>query len=403
MVDRVVTVPDNMELPAVVKVPASRLTGTIDAARLPGSTGASPVLDPFSTLPPSPTAWQQYTYRVDSSTTYPGSIEWASGAPVITGWGVILLFWNGSAWSGEWAEMSASAPVADLTPPTAGTLAASGVSGGEFTLTVTGASDAGIGLHAQPYAFRIDGGTWSAWQSSPSRFITGQSPATAYACQHKVRDAAGNEATGTAIDVVTATAPAGPIAFTWQGLATTPSGNATTPATATAVSIGTASSTRTVVAAVALQGGSNWAAATGVTIGGVTAVKDVETMTTSGGTGLWRAIVPTGTTADIVISCDRAFNGGNIGVWTAPILATRIDGKGSATSPLSVTPDATADGAVLAAATVNQGAPTWTGVTQRGNVAGKLATADAAATGTPATVGISGTGILIAASYAGVS
>lgn len=100
----------------------------------------------------------------------------------------------------------------DLTLPTPGTLAASDVAATSFTLTVTGASD-NVALHATPYAFSTDNGaTWSAWQGGNVFIASGRTQATTYQAQHKVRDAALNEATGTAVPVttltlVTATAP----------------------------------------------------------------------------------------------------------------------------------------------------------------------------------------------------
>lgn len=92
----------------------------------------------------------------------------------------------------------------DYTAPVPGTLAASSITATTFTLTVTGASDAGAGLHATPYSVTTDdGATWTAWQTAAAHSITGKTTATGYVCQHKVRDAAGNIAYGPRIAVKT--------------------------------------------------------------------------------------------------------------------------------------------------------------------------------------------------------
>lgn len=101
------------------------------------------------------------------------------------------------------------APLVDTTDPTPGTLAASGITDTTFTLTVSGASDE-TELHATPYAYSTDNGTtWSAWQAGATYEATGLAAGTTYTCQHKVRDAALNEATGTAITTTTGTGGGG--------------------------------------------------------------------------------------------------------------------------------------------------------------------------------------------------
>lgn len=93
----------------------------------------------------------------------------------------------------------------DLTGPVAGTSASSGITTTGFTLTVTGASDAGQGLHGFPYRFSTDGGsTWSAWQVSNVSVQTGKTTGTAYQTRHQVRDINGNISTGNALQVTTA-------------------------------------------------------------------------------------------------------------------------------------------------------------------------------------------------------
>ena len=112
------------------------------------------------------------------------------------------------------ATFPAPPPPPDTTLPTPGTLAAPAIMSSGFTLTVTGASDE-TALHATPYAFSTDNGdTYSAWQASNVYAASGLTAETPYACIHKVRDAAGNVATGTAITTTTtAGGSGGP--YTW--------------------------------------------------------------------------------------------------------------------------------------------------------------------------------------------
>ena len=93
----------------------------------------------------------------------------------------------------------------DTTAPTPGALSSSSITSTGFTLTATGASDAGVGLHAQPYRFSTDNGaTWSAYQTSNVFVVTGKTASTVYTCKHQVQDAAGNVATGSSLGVTTA-------------------------------------------------------------------------------------------------------------------------------------------------------------------------------------------------------
>ena len=82
-------------------------------------------------------------------------------------------------------------------PPVAGTLTMT-MSNTSASGTVTGASGA-VGLHTTPYAFKVDVGGWSTWQSSATFSFTGRTPSTSYRFQHKVRDADFKESVGTAI------------------------------------------------------------------------------------------------------------------------------------------------------------------------------------------------------------
>jgi len=99
---------------------------------------------------------------------------------------------------------STSVAGGDVTGPVAGTLASSAITTTGFTLTVTGASDAGQGLHGLPYRFSTDGGgTWTAYQTSNVLAVTGKVTGTAYQTRHQVRDINGNTSTGNALTVTT--------------------------------------------------------------------------------------------------------------------------------------------------------------------------------------------------------
>lgn len=140
-------------------------------------------------------------YRVTATTI----IEGASFAP-----GSYIFERDTSTGSGwTYRTLAASTAIAvgaDVTSPIAGTLAGSAITGTGFTLTASGASDA-VALHATPYAFSTDNGvTFSAYQASNVFAVTGRIASTAYQCVHRVRDAAVNVATGSAITVTTTAA-----------------------------------------------------------------------------------------------------------------------------------------------------------------------------------------------------
>lgn len=118
---------------------------------------------------------------------------------------------NPSPWSATASATTSAGP--DVTAPTPGTLAASAVTATTFTLTVTGASDSGVGLHATPYRFSTDNGaTWSAWQAGATFNVTGKDASTAYACRHQVRDAAPTPNVGSGLTITVTTAAPAPIA-----------------------------------------------------------------------------------------------------------------------------------------------------------------------------------------------
>jgi hypothetical protein len=120
------------------------------------------------------------------------------------------------------------------------------------------------------------------------------------------------------------------------------------PKTAAAVPIGTPVTNRTVVVIV-----SWWAGGArdvnGVTIGGITATMDYSTGSTTNGFSVWRAVVPTGTTANIVVDCTDNTPDISLGVWTTGI-ALLVESSASTQIAVGQT-----TGSVTAPSTVNGG------------------------------------------------
>lgn len=97
-----------------------------------------------------------------------------------------------------------TAVIGDQTRPVAGTVAGSSISSTGFTLTVSGASDAGVGLDPEPYRFSTDGGvTWTEWQTSNVKVVTGLTTGTLYHTRAEVRDKNGNTSTTPVVNVTT--------------------------------------------------------------------------------------------------------------------------------------------------------------------------------------------------------
>lgn len=91
----------------------------------------------------------------------------------------------------------------DTAAPTAGTLSVT-PSNTSAMLTVSGARD---DRTVAGYSFRVGSGAWSPWQSSPSYTAAGLSPTTGYSFTHRVKDGAGNIATGTPVQATTTATP----------------------------------------------------------------------------------------------------------------------------------------------------------------------------------------------------
>ncbi|WP_114202854.1 fibronectin type III domain-containing protein [Janibacter anophelis] len=153
-----------------------------------------------------------YEYRIGSGSPVDagaGTSTTVSGLTASTAYAFQVRAYDAAGNRSTWSATANATTLAgpDVTAPIPGTLAASGATTGGFTLTVTGASDAGAGLHATPYRFSTDNGTtWSAWQAAPTFEATGKTVSTSYTCIHQVRDAAGTPNTATGSSIVATTA-----------------------------------------------------------------------------------------------------------------------------------------------------------------------------------------------------
>lgn len=108
------------------------------------------------------------------------------------------------------------------------------------------------------------------------------------------------------------------------------------------------------------------------TIGGISATKLLDAFNNAGGnttrTTLWAAVVPTGTTATIVINMSAAGNRCGGGVWTmtgAPSITPAFSGTSVANSP-TASINVPANGGALGAAYDGLGGSntTWSGITE---------------------------------------
>ena len=95
-------------------------------------------------------------------------------------------------------------PTPDTTAPVAGTLTVT-VTDVKADMSASGASD---DRGSVQYSFSKDNGaTWTAYQDAATYTFTGLTASTAYQFRHRVRDAAGNVTTGTAVSKTTAATP----------------------------------------------------------------------------------------------------------------------------------------------------------------------------------------------------
>lgn len=159
-----------------------------------------------------------------------------------------------------------------------------------------------------------------------------------------------------------------PMAASFVTNGMTPSGS--NPYTFSGVSIGDAAGDRLVVVAIG-WGTSGTVTVSSATIGGVSASIAAQTTGTNVGIALIYAVVPSGTTADIVVTMSTSGSRLYYGVWrvTGQLSTTPYDtdapaGGGSASR--SVTIDIPAGGFVFAASQGSDpGGVTWTNATER--------------------------------------
>ena len=332
------------------------------------STGGSSTVT-YDDAPAVPAEGESASYFVTAAVVWPSGLVWSTEpdndtAPVLTTSALVYLFTLGGVTR---AVLGATFPggeivFEDVTAPTVGTMAISDVTATSLTMTISGAADE-TALHTQPYAFTTDGTTYTAYQASNAYTPTGLTPETSYTCNWRVRDAAGNVSTGTAQSQTTS-ALAG-LTVTAGGMTATRITNPTSPYTWSAAPVGTASATRRVVASVATYLNGIACNVTALTIGGVTATRNVfyrrDTRCTI---ELWSAEVPTGSTADVVITWDKAPQYANVGTQIIDGAASKVIDAGTGDASATVTPSA--GGVVLAgmcAYSVGTPVVTWAGVT----------------------------------------
>lgn len=247
---------------------------------------------------------------------------------------------------------------ADTTAPIAGTLEASLITTTAFSLTATGASD-NRALHAEPYAFSLDNGaTWTAYQASATYNATGRTPGTTYTVRHRVRDAAGNVTTGSAITVQTLAA-VGEWAYTANGADVTDGATYTFANRA----IGSAAANRTVVVVLTYRAASA-VTVNSVTVGGVTVTQDVATNQANSCVWIGHATVPSGTTANVVVNLSGTVARAGIGLYRVTGALTVSGATGSGTGTAGVTVPASGFAVAGGIGQTSGGALTMSGFTQ---------------------------------------
>ena len=135
------------------------------------------------------------TFKANGATTPLGAytaVVWRRNSQGSWGYQVVQDSWT------------TPAPTPDTTAPVAGTLGVT-VTDVKADLSVSGASD---DRGYVSYSFSKDNGaTWTAYQDSATYTFAGLTASTAYTFRHRVKDAAGNVTTGTAVSKTTAVTP----------------------------------------------------------------------------------------------------------------------------------------------------------------------------------------------------
>ena len=248
------------------------------------------------------------------------------------------------------------------------------------------------------YAVSYDGGsTWAAITPSGSDFtLSGTSGTTYSTTKLRAKDAAGNHSAPLSVPsytLATSTAPT----VTFRSTATTD------------VQIGDPSATRTVLVAWgAVRGGGAYKAPTGCTIGGVAATRDAFSDADQEGVAdtylralaVFRAVIPTGTTASISFSgTDVPAGGAGVGVWTSDSTLALVDSEASPQTNAPAVTLTTANGFAIAHGNGNFNGSTWAGATERYDAVFNGG-ADTPTDGSDKTITFNGWGCrIIAASY----
>ncbi|WP_214385512.1 hypothetical protein [Aminobacter anthyllidis] len=156
----------------------------------------------------------------------------------------------------------------------------------------------------------------------------------------------------------------------WQNIA-----NGSSVATFSATAIGTADAGRYVVVGVGLHAAAT-KVVTGITVGGVALTKAIESTDASYKSSLWYGNVPTGTTADIVVTVTAAFAISYIGIVVAEMTlptptptatAMRADSYTGSAGSVSLTVPSSGIGVIVAMVTKGVGTAdvgTWTNATE---------------------------------------
>lgn len=292
---------------------------------------------------------------------------------------------------------------ADSTAPSPGSMTASEVTTGGFTLTVSGAADdpGGAGLHATPYAFTTDGGaTWTNYRASPAYVISGLTAETGYTCNWRVRDALDNVGTGTAQTVTTLADGQAPpaVAATWIGFRET-------AADATSYTFNIPSGTSGVgtivgVATRKVPPSANVA----VTIGGVSAT--ILAQATNSGTTVALAYAPISPTAgtNVVVTTSATVLRCGVGAWavdgTASLLAARTTAGGGVVGTRSGSSVLAVSGGVDNSALGLSGVTVRSQTTSTAGEEASRAYGDASGTGAPASVSVNAVAATVVVSLA---
>ena len=223
------------------------------------------------------------------------------------------------------------------------------------------------------YEVSYNGGTtWAVITPSGTNFTLSGTSGNTYAdTKLRAKDAAGNSSPALAVPPYTL--PTSTFA--------SPTFRASYPSTgATNVPIGSASATRTVIVAWGGErGGATFRVPTACTIGGVAATRDVfsdadaeggaEGGANRSGIAIFRAVVPTGTTANITFSgTEVAASNVGFGVWTSDKTLELVDAEVSTQNhTVSLTID-TGSGFLIAHGAGDFGSATWDNATERYDV-----------------------------------